>query len=59
MMEDYSKYTKEELINLMNETISEYNEYKDVVSQAYDGMSNASKRYIQIMDELEKYNGKE
>lgn len=52
-MEDFSKYTKEELETLVYETIKEYNEYRDVVSQAYDGMLNASKRYEQIMNELE------
>lgn len=52
MIEDYGKYTTEELLHLRDTIVNEYNEYRDVISQAYDGMKASAEKYEEINKEL-------
>lgn len=52
MIEMFEKYTKEELIKLRDTVVSEYNQYREVIAEAYEGMKEASDKYEKINNEL-------
>lgn len=55
-MEDYTVKSTEELEELAEILTAEFNEYQEILSQAYEAMVERADEFKLINDELEKRN---